>query len=173
MAYVRSTVPSIRFSGDARPTTSRSSSRSKESRAPHSTQRSRTTSSHIIHRHRRRRLSLESTSLRPPVLRPQLNRDPLAFTTIPEMTEIVPFQPSDYDDAMALWRQTEGLALRGADSREAVLHYLKRNPGTSFVARERRTLLGAVLGGHDGRRGYLHHLAVAPSHRRRGVGRAL
>ena len=89
------------------------------------------------------------------------------------MTEIVPFQPSDYDDAMALWRQTEGLALRGADSREAVLHYLKRNPGTSFVARERRTLLGAVLGGHDGRRGYLHHLAVAPSHRRRGVGRAL
>ena len=54
------------------------------------------------------------------MLRPQLNRDPLAFTTIPEMTEIVPFQPSDYDDAMALWRQTEGLALRGADSREAV-----------------------------------------------------
>src|SRR5256885_5256155 len=60
MASVRSTVPSIRFSGDARPTTSRSSSRNKESRALHSTQRSRTTSSHIIHRHRRRRPSSSS-----------------------------------------------------------------------------------------------------------------
>src|SRR5207244_12644686 len=90
-----------------------------------------------------------------------------------ERTQLFPLQPSDYDDAMALWPQTEGLAPRGADSREAVLHYLKRNPGTSFVAREPRTLLGARLGGHDGRRRYLHHRAVAPSHRRRGVGRAL
>jgi len=89
------------------------------------------------------------------------------------MTDITPFQPSDYEEAIALWQRTEGVTLRSADSSEAVLRYLKRNPGSSFVAREQDTLVAAVLGGHDGRRGYLHHLAVAPTHRGRGIGRAL
>jgi len=89
------------------------------------------------------------------------------------MTDITPFQPSDYEEAIALWQRTEGLTLRSVDSCEAVLQYLKRNPGSSFVAREQDTLVAAVLGGHDGRRGYLHHLAVAPTHRGRGIGRAL
>ncbi len=89
------------------------------------------------------------------------------------MTDITPFQPSDYEEAIALWQRTEGLTLRSADSCEAVLQYLKRNPGSSFVAREQDTFVAAVLGGHDGRRGYLHHLAVAPTHRGRGIGRAL
>ncbi len=89
------------------------------------------------------------------------------------MTDITPFQPSDYEEAIALWQRTEGVTLRSADSSEAVLRYLKRNPGSSFVAREHDTLVAAVLGGHDGRRGYLHHLAVAPTHRGRGIGRAL
>jgi len=89
------------------------------------------------------------------------------------MIDITPFQLSDYEEAMTLWQRTEGLTLRAADSCEAVLRYLKRNPGSSFVAREQDTLVAAVLGGHDGRRGYLHHLAVAPTHRGRGIGRAL
>jgi ribosomal protein S18 acetylase RimI-like enzyme len=74
---------------------------------------------------------------------------------------------------MALWCNTEGLTLREADSREAIARYLGRNPGLSFVARDAGQLVGAVLAGTDGRRGYLQHLAVAPSHRGRGVGRAL
>ena len=89
------------------------------------------------------------------------------------MVEIFPFSPSDYDEVMALWQTTEGLTLREADSREAVTSYLARNPRLSFVARDSGRLIGAVLGGTDGRRGYLQHLAVAPTHRRQGLGSSL
>jgi ribosomal protein S18 acetylase RimI-like enzyme len=89
------------------------------------------------------------------------------------MVEILPFSPSDYDEVMALWQRTEGLTLREADSRDAIMTYLTRNPGLSFVARDDGRLVGAVLAGTDGRRGYLQHLAVAPSHRRQGVGTTL
>jgi len=89
------------------------------------------------------------------------------------MIEIAPFDPRDYDEVMALWSQTEGLTLRDADSREAITRYLGRNPNLSFVARDQGRLIGAVLAGTDGRRGYLQHLAVAPSHRGQGLGRVL
>jgi ribosomal protein S18 acetylase RimI-like enzyme len=89
------------------------------------------------------------------------------------MVEIFPFSPSDYDEVMALWEGTEGLTLRESDSRDAITSYLARNPGLSFVARDGGRLVAAVLGGTDGRRGYLQHLAVAPTHRRRGLGRRL
>ena len=89
------------------------------------------------------------------------------------MIEIAPFDLHDYDEVMALWSQTEGLTLRDADSREAITCYLGRNPNLSFVARDQGRLVGAVLAGTDGRRGYLQHLAVAPSHRGQGLGRVL
>jgi ribosomal protein S18 acetylase RimI-like enzyme len=89
------------------------------------------------------------------------------------MVEILPFSPSDYDEVMALWQATEGLTLREADSRDAVTRYLAHNPRLSFVARDGGRVVGAVLGGTDGRRGYLQHLAIAPTHRRQGLGRSL
>jgi N-acetylglutamate synthase len=89
------------------------------------------------------------------------------------MIEFAHFRPTDYDEVMALWCATEGLTLREADSREAIVRYLERNPRLSFVARDAGHLVGAVLAGTDGRRGYLQHLVVAPSHRGRGVGRTL
>jgi ribosomal protein S18 acetylase RimI-like enzyme len=89
------------------------------------------------------------------------------------MPQIREFISADYDEAMALWSQTEGLTLREVDSREAIARYLDRNPGLSFVARDEGHLVGAVLAGTDGRRGYLQHLAVARSHRGRGLGRDL
>ena len=79
----------------------------------------------------------------------------------------------DYDGVVALWRATEGIGLSEADERSAIGRYLERNPGMSFVACDQGHVVGAVLCGHDGRRGHLHHLAVAPSHQCQGIGRQL
>ena len=79
----------------------------------------------------------------------------------------------DYPDVLSLWQKSEGIGLSGADTIEAISAYLARNPGHSFVARQDGLIVGAVLCGHDGRRGYMHHLAVQPSYRRLGIGQAL
>jgi N-acetylglutamate synthase len=80
----------------------------------------------------------------------------------------------DYDGVATLWQRTEGVGLDAdVDSSEGIAGYLGRNPGTSYVARQNGQVIGAVLCGHDGRRGYLHHLAVDGRWRRKGIGRAL
>jgi len=79
----------------------------------------------------------------------------------------------DYDDALALWKRCPGIGLSDADSRCAIEAFLARNRGLSFAARVGTDLVGTVLCGSDGRRGYLYHLAVDPSARRQGVGQAL
>lgn len=83
------------------------------------------------------------------------------------------FTMEAYDPVVALWQACEGIGLSEADSRPNIAAYLARNPGMSFVAWAGGRLVGAVLCGHDGRRGYLHHMAVHPDCRRRGVGQAL
>lgn len=80
---------------------------------------------------------------------------------------------ADYDSVMALLGNSSGLALRSADSPEATKRYLERNPGLSFVAKYDTRIVGCVMCGHDGRRGYLQHLAVDSSYRGRGIGTAL
>lgn len=86
---------------------------------------------------------------------------------------IEPLTIADYDEVIGLWRRCEGIGLSDADSRENIATYLARNPGMSFLARADGLLAGAVLCGHDGRRGYLHHLAVDARFRRLGLGRRL
>ena len=89
-------------------------------------------------------------------------------------TEIVPLGIESYNDVLALWQQAEGVGLHDdCDSRPGIQSYLERNPGMSFVARADGVVVGAVLAGHDGRRGYIHHLAVHPDWRRQGIGRRL
>jgi ribosomal protein S18 acetylase RimI-like enzyme len=83
--------------------------------------------------------------------------------------EFLPFTRMDIPEALELWRATEGIGLFG-DTPEVLAGCLDRNPGLSFVARDVGALIGTVLGTHDGRRGFVQHLAVAPSHRRRGIG---
>src|SRR4051794_22337560 len=88
-------------------------------------------------------------------------------------SNIRPMKLTDYDQVLRLWQNSEGVGLNESDTRLAIALYLKRNRGMSFVARDGKFLVGAVLCGHDGRRGYLHHLAVAPTHRRKGLGTKL
>jgi len=84
-----------------------------------------------------------------------------------------PMVIADYTEVRTLWETCEGIGLNDADRPEAIDAYLQRNPGMSFVARQDDALVGAVLCGHDGRRGYLNHLAVHPAHRGEGIGRRL
>lgn len=80
----------------------------------------------------------------------------------------------DYDQVRALWMTIKGFAIRSLDdSREGVERFLKRNPSTSVVAVEDNKVVGAILCGHDGRRGCLYHVCVSPGYRRRGVGKAM
>jgi ribosomal protein S18 acetylase RimI-like enzyme len=80
---------------------------------------------------------------------------------------------ADYAPARALWETTEGVGLGDSDGEAEVAAYLRRNAGMSAVALDEGAVIGAVLCGTDGRRGYLHHLAVAKAQRRRGVAKAL
>ena len=80
----------------------------------------------------------------------------------------------DYDRVYALWMSCRNMGFNNLDdSRDGIGRYLRRNPATSFVALEGDALVGVILAGHDGRRGFIHHMAVADAHRRRGVGAAL
>ena len=83
------------------------------------------------------------------------------------------FALADYREPAALWKTSPGVGLSSSDSRTGVARFLERNPSLSFVAREDGRVIGVILCGHDGRRGYISHLAVARDHRRRGIGRSL
>ncbi len=80
----------------------------------------------------------------------------------------------DYDQVRALWMTIKGFAIRSIDdSRVGVERFLMRNPTTSVVAVEDEIVVGAILCGHDGRRGCLYHVCVNPAYRRRGIGKAM
>jgi N-acetylglutamate synthase len=83
------------------------------------------------------------------------------------------FVMADYDAAIALWSGVEGVEICEGDSREEIAEYLRRNPGLSRVAEAEGKIVGAVLCGHDGRRGWIYHIAVAKTHRGQNVGKLL
>jgi len=83
------------------------------------------------------------------------------------------FSISDYDAALELWQRVEGLEIAEGDDRQSVAQFLVRNPGLSRVATDRSAVVGIALCGHDGRRGYIYHLAVDPAYQARGIGKRL
>lgn len=83
--------------------------------------------------------------------------------------EIRPMIVDDYDEIFAMWQITTKRALSDADSRENIAFYLERNPGMSQVAVCEGKIVGTVLCGHDGRRGFIHHMAVSEDYRRHNI----
>ena len=80
----------------------------------------------------------------------------------------------DYEEVKDLWMSIKGFAIRSIDdSREGVERFLKRNPTTSVLARMDGKVVGAILCGHDGRRGCLYHVCVREGYRRKGIDKAM
>ena len=87
---------------------------------------------------------------------------------------IRPMTMDDYDRVWALWLSCKNMGLYDLDdSRAGLERFLMRNPDTCFVAQTDGELSGVILAGHDGRRGYIYHMAVGECFRRRGIGTAL
>jgi len=82
-------------------------------------------------------------------------------------------QINDYDRILELWKRVPGVGLSEADSKERIALFLERNKRLSFVYEEAGKIIGTILCGHDGRRGYIYHLAVDESYRRQGIGKSL
>ena len=80
----------------------------------------------------------------------------------------------DYEQAYSLWLNTPNMGLKNLDdAKDGIAKYLKRNPNTCFVAEKDGKIIGVILSGHDGRRGFIYHAAVTQKEQRQGVGAAL
>ena len=81
---------------------------------------------------------------------------------------------NDYEKVHDLWMKIKGFAIRSIDdSKEGVERFLNRNPGISVVAEEDGKIIGAILCGHDGRRGCMYHVCVDPDYRLKGIGKSM
>lgn len=81
---------------------------------------------------------------------------------------------ADYDAVYALWLSCKGMGLNDLDdSHGGIERFLKRNPETCFVAEDGNKIIGVIIAGNDGRRGYIYHTAVNPDYRRQGIARRL
>ncbi len=77
---------------------------------------------------------------------------------------------SDYEDVYALWMSCAGMGLNNLDdSRVGIDKFLKRNPDTCFVAVDNKKVVGVIMTGNDGRRGYVYHTSVHPDFRKQGI----
>ncbi|MCD8026790.1 MAG: GNAT family N-acetyltransferase [Clostridiales bacterium] len=82
---------------------------------------------------------------------------------------IRPMKIEDYNDVYSLWLSCPGIGLNDVDdSQEGIKRFLVRNPDTCFVAIENNEIVGVIMSGNDGRRGFIYHTAVAPDYRHRG-----
>ncbi len=91
-----------------------------------------------------------------------------------EATDVIELvSPADIEDLQNFWRSIPGLGVGQGDDRDSLALFINRNPSTSLLIRQEGAIAGTVLGGFDGRRGYIYHLAVHPDCQGRGYGQAL
>jgi Acetyltransferases len=82
--------------------------------------------------------------------------------------------PADYDGAYELWSELPGMNLKSLDnSYEGITRIIRKNPETCFVAVEQNRIIGTILGGTDGRKGFIYHTAVDPAYQGRQIGTLL
>jgi len=86
--------------------------------------------------------------------------------------QIHEFQINDYNVVFELWKEA-GLVIRPGDDMNGVRMKLLRDPDLFLLARLEGEIVGCVIGGWDGRRGWVYHLAVKPSYQRQGIATAL
>lgn len=88
--------------------------------------------------------------------------------------EITKMIPGYYRDVYELWLSCKGMGLNNLDdSEQGINKFLQRNPDTCFVALQDEKVVGVIMAGSDGRRGYIYHTAVDPQYRKRGIAAAL
>lgn len=72
-------------------------------------------------------------------------------------------QLDDYEKIYELWMSCVGMGLNNLDdSKEGIEKFLQRNPDTCFVAEVEESIVGVIMTGSDGRRGYIYHTVVNP-----------
>lgn len=80
----------------------------------------------------------------------------------------------DYEKVYQLWLSCSGMGLNNLDdSKDGIAKYLDRNPDTCFVAEKSDEIIGVIISGHDGRRGFIYHTAVKPEYRNQGIAKML
>ncbi|MEA2116584.1 MAG: GNAT family N-acetyltransferase [Thermodesulfobacteriota bacterium] len=80
----------------------------------------------------------------------------------------------DYDEIHQIWSNTNGITLRAIDdSKEGIERFLIRNPNINFICRINGNIVGGILCGHDGRKGFIYHVVVKENYRERGIGKKL
>ena len=79
----------------------------------------------------------------------------------------------NYDDVYKIWDKTPGIGISSADSKEAIKSYLERNPNLSYIYCKDNKIVGTILCGYDGRRGFIHHTCVIPEYQGKGIGKLL
>lgn len=88
-------------------------------------------------------------------------------------TYLHPIHESDHPKLIKLWEAAGCIEVRQTETPEMLAQFLKRNPGCNYAAYAGTRLIGALLAGHDGWRGYLYHMAIKPDYRMRGLGAQL
>ena len=86
--------------------------------------------------------------------------------------KIEKFSMKFYDEVIQLWRNA-GIGVGSSDSKEELEKMLTRNPDLFLIGKIKDQIIAVVMGGFDGRRGYVHHLAVDPGYQKKGYGREI
>lgn len=82
------------------------------------------------------------------------------------------FSMKFYKEVIELWRKT-GISVGSTDTKEELKRMVERNPHLFLIGKKDEKVIGAVMGGFDGRRGYVHHLAVHPNYQKKGYGKMI